>query len=102
MRASEKRSLAECALRLRLSEHEYQVVRGHGETFGKAKAMGSRQGDQMLQVANSPLDIASSQALIELEVAGRCRRVATLVSLRRVYTHGKSETAAATSATLVG
>ena len=33
---------------------------------------------------------------------GRCRRVATLVSLRRVYTHGKSETAAATSATLVG
>lgn len=34
--------------------------------------MGSRQGDQMAQVANSPLEIASSQALIEFEVAGRC------------------------------
>ena len=32
---------------------------------------------------------------------GRCRRVATLVSLRRVYTHGKEETDGTTSATLV-
>mgnify|MGYP006208206801 CR=1 FL=1 len=40
--------LAERAWRLRLPEHEHQIVRGHGEALRQGDAMRGAQGDQIV------------------------------------------------------
>ena len=61
--------IIETPRRVVFSEHQDEVVCGHGDALREAQAMPGAQGRQVVQAADSPFGIAPPQALIEFGIA---------------------------------